>query len=330
MNTLHSKIKKVSAAIGLAMAFSFGANAATEVMIAYGNQPGEPIDQAMHYWAEQVKEKSDGEIVFRLFPSSQLGSETEVMEQAKFGANIITISSYGYLMDTVPDLGVINAPYLSQSFEKKSKLLHTEWFDGLNAQLSEKGLNIIVPDVVYGTRHLLSKGEVETPADLDGVKVRVQHSRLFVATVKAMGGVPTPMSLADVYPGLSQGVIEGVENPAVVLHGGKFHEVVKHLNLTAHTKHLSPFVAGTMFWNGLSAEEQKIILDTSRDMVDYGANLIAESELAAIEQLKAEGVTVNEVNIQSFEEAARKVVQSEFPEWTPNLYQDTQAKLAEL
>ncbi|EGU34375.1 C4-dicarboxylate TRAP transporter substrate-binding protein [Vibrio scophthalmi] len=330
MNTLHSKIKKVSAAIGLAMAFSFGANAATEVMIAYGNQPGEPIDQAMHYWAEQVKEKSDGEIVFRLFPSSQLGGETEVMEQAKFGANIITISSYGYLMDTVPDLGVINAPYLSQSFEKKSKLLHTEWFDGLNAQLSEKGLNIIVPDVVYGTRHLLSKGEVETPADLDGVKVRVQHSRLFVATVKAMGGVPTPMSLADVYPGLSQGVIEGVENPAVVLHGGKFHEVVKHLNLTAHTKHLSPFVAGTMFWNGLSAEEQKIILDTSRDMVDYGANLIAESELAAIEQLKAEGVTVNEVNIQSFEEAARKVVQSEFPEWTPNLYQDTQAKLAEL
>ncbi len=330
MNTLHSKIKTVSAAIGLAMTVSFGANAATEVMIAYGNQPGEPIDKAMHYWAEQVKEKSNGEIEFRLFPSSQLGSETEVMEQAKFGANIITISSYGYLMDTVPDLGVINAPYLSQSFEKKSKLLHTEWFQGLNNDLSDKGLTIVVPDVVYGTRHLLSKGAVKSPADLDGVKVRVQHSRLFVATVKAMGGVPTPMSLADVYPGLSQGVIEGVENPSVVLHGGKFHEVVKNLNLTAHTKHMSPFVAGTAFWNGLSAEEQKIILDTSRDMVNYGATLIAESEQDAIDQLKAEGVTVNEVDLSAFEEAARKVVQNEFPEWTPNLYQDTQAKLAEL
>lgn len=330
MNTLRSKIKAISAVVGLAMTVSFGASAATEVMIAYGNQPGEPIDKAMHYWAEQVKQKSNGEIQFRLFPSSQLGSETEVMEQAKFGANIITISSYGYLMDTVPDLGIINAPYLSQSFEKKSKLLHTEWFNGLNDELSEKGLKIVVPDVVYGTRHLLSKGAVTTPEDLSGVKVRVQHSRLFVATVKAMGGVPTPMSLADVYPGLSQGVIEGVENPAVVLHGGKFHEVVKNLNLTAHTKHMSPFVAGTMFWNGLSAEEQKIILDTSRDMVSYGATLIAESEQAAIDQLKSEGVVINDVNIEAFEDSARKVVQNEFPEWTPNLYQDTQAKLAEL
>lgn len=330
MNTLQSKLTKVSAAIGLVMTVSFGASAATEIMIAYGNQPGEPIDKAMHYWAEQVKEKSNGEIEFRLFPSSQLGSETEVMEQAKFGANIITISSYGYLMDTVPDLGIINAPYLTQSFEKKSKLLHTEWFQGLNDQLSAKGLEIVVPDVVYGTRHLLSKGEVKSPTDLNGVKVRVQHSRLFVATVKAMGGVPTPMSLADVYPGLSQGVIEGVENPAVVLHGGKFYEVAKNLNLTAHTKHMSPFVAGSNFWNSLSAEEQKIILDTSRDMVSYGATLIAESEQSAIDQLKAEGVTVNEVDISAFEESARKVVQSEFPEWTPNLYQDTQAKLAEL
>lgn len=330
MNTLQNQLKKVTSVLSMTFAFSFGANAATEIMIAYGNQPGEPIDKAMHYWAEQVKEKSNGEIEFRLFPSSQLGSETEVMEQAKFGANIITISSYGYLMDTVPDLGIINAPYLSQSFEKKSKLLHTEWFNGLSEELSDKGLTIVVPDVVYGTRHLLSKKSVTSPKDLNGVKVRVQHSRLFVATVKAMGGVPTPMSLSDVYPGLSQGVIEGVENPAVVLQGGKFYEVVKNLNLTAHTKHMSPFVAGSMFWNQLSEQERNIILETSRDMVTYGATLIAETEQKAIDALKSEGVTVNEVDIQAFEESARQVVQSEFPEWTPNLYKNVQDKLAQL
>ncbi|MGF1868416.1 C4-dicarboxylate TRAP transporter substrate-binding protein [Photobacterium indicum] len=330
MKTLRTKLKKVSTVIGLAIGVSFSANATTEVMIAYGNQPGEPIDKAMHFWAEKVSEKSKGEIQFRLFPSSQLGSETEVMEQAKFGANIITISSYGYLMDTVPDLGIINAPYISQSFDKKSKLLHTEWFEGLSSELSDKGLKIVVPDVVYGTRHLLSKKPVHTPADLDGVKVRVQHSRLFVATVKAMGGVPTPMSLADVYPGISQGVIEGVENPAVVLQGGKFYEVAKNLNLTAHTKHMSPFVAGTTFWNTLSTEEQKVILDTSREMVSYGATLIAESEQQAIDQLKEEGVTVNNVDIKAFEKSARKVVQNEFPEWSPNLYQNVQDKLAEM
>lgn len=330
MNTLQNKLKKVSVLVGLAVGVSFSANAATEIMVAYGNQPGEPIDQAMHYWANKVEQESNGDIKFELFPSSQLGNEIEVLEQAKFGANIIAISSYGYLMDTVPDLGVINAPYLTQSFEKKSKLLHTQWFSDLSKQLETKGLKIVVPDVVYGTRHLLSEMPVTKPADLKGVKVRVQNSRLFVATVKAMGGVPTPMSLADVYPALSQGVIEGVENPAVVLYGGKFFEVAKNLNLTAHTKHLSPFIAGTTFWNTLTPAQQKVIVDTSHEMVSYGSKLIEKSEQEAITKLKSEGVQVNEVDIQAFEKSARKMVQQEFPEWSPNLYKNVQDKLANM
>ncbi|MCE0492423.1 C4-dicarboxylate TRAP transporter substrate-binding protein [Vibrio salinus] len=330
MSTLHNKLTKISILLGLAVGASCSVNAATEIMIAYGNQPGEPIDQAMHYWADQVNKESNGDIKFELFPSSQLGSETEVLEQAKFGANIITISSYGYLMDTVPDLGVINAPYLTQSFEKKSKLLHTKWFKGLSKQLEDKGLKIVVPDVVYGTRDLLSEMPVKEPSDLKGVKIRVQNSRLFVATVKAMGGVPTPMSLADVYPALSQGVIEGVENPAVVLYGGKFYEVAKNLNITEHTKHMSPFVAGTTFWNTLTPKQQKIILDTSHEMVSYGAKLIEKSEQDAIAKLKAEGVKVNQVDLPAFEKSARSMVQKEFPEWSPNLYQKIQDKLANL
>lgn len=73
-------------ALALLTAAAFNANATTDVMIAYGNQPGEPIDLAIKHWAELVNEKSNGEINFKLFPSSQLGSETEVLEQAKFGA----------------------------------------------------------------------------------------------------------------------------------------------------------------------------------------------------------------------------------------------------
>jgi len=327
---MKNSMKKMITILGLGCALTGGAQAATEVMIAYGNQSGEPIDKAMHFWADKVKEKSAGEIVFRLFPSSQLGSETEVLEQAKFGANIITISSYGYLMDTIPDFGVINAPYLTQSFDKKSQLVHTKWFDGLSSQLTEKGLQIVVPDVVYGTRHLLSKDKVTTPSDLAGVKIRVQHSRVAISTVKGMGAVPTPMSLSDVYPGIAQGVISGVENPPAVLFGGKFYEVAKNLNLTSHSKHMSPFVAGTSFWNKLSAEDKAIIISTSREMVKYGAELVEASDKDVIELLKKEGVTVNEVDIAAFEKAAQIQVPKDFAEWTPNLYLDTQAKIAQM
>ncbi|XAW87374.1 TRAP transporter substrate-binding protein DctP [Vibrio sp. CDRSL-10 TSBA] len=138
------------------------------------------------------------------------------------------------------------------------------------------------------------------------------------------------MSLSDVYPGLSQGVIEGVENPAVVLFGGKFYEVAKNLNLTAHTKHMSPFVAGKMFWDTLSDDEKSVLTNTSRKMVDYGATLIQDSEAKAIDDLKAQGVTVNEVDVKAFEKSARSVVQQEFPEWSPNLYQSIQDKLQQL
>ncbi|MGV6988041.1 C4-dicarboxylate TRAP transporter substrate-binding protein [Testudinibacter sp. P80/BLE/0925] len=323
------KLKTISLLGLIGLSVSFTVQSATEIMVAYGNQPGEPIDKAMHYWADQVKEKSNGDIVFKLFPSSQLGSETEVMEQAKFGANIITISDYGALMDIVPDLGIINAPYLSQSFEKKSKLLHSEWFNNLSAQLDQKGVHIVVPDVIYGTRHLLTKRAVTKPEDLRGMKVRVQHSRLFVATIRAMGGVPTPMSLADVYPGLSEGIIDGLENPTVVLFGGKFYEVAKNLNLTAHTKHMSPFVAGNAFWQRLTPEQQNIIKETGVDMVKYGAALIEQNETEALNNLKDAGVTVNEVDLEEFESAVKEQIQKDFPEWTPNLYADTQKLLAE-
>lgn len=306
---------------------SVNAFSATEIMIAYGNQPGEPIDKAMHFWADKVKEKSNGDIIFKLFPSSQLGGQTEVLEQARFGANIITISDYGELMDIVPDLGIVNAPYLSQSFEKKSKLLHSDWFKGLSKQLDKQNIHIVIPDVIYGTRHLLTKKPVTKPEDLKGMKVRVQHSRVYLETIKAMGGVPTPMSLSDVYPGLSEGIIDGLENPTVVLYGGKFYEVAKNLNLTAHTTNMSPFIAGTAFWDTLTPEQQKIIVDSGNEMVVFGANQVQAAEKEAIENLRKAGVKINQVDIKAFSDTVRSKIQEAFPEWTPNLYKNIQAQL---
>ncbi|MDA3978129.1 TRAP transporter substrate-binding protein DctP [Gallibacterium sp. AGMB14963] len=186
---------------------------------------------------------------------------------------------------------------------------------------------MVIPDVIYGTRHLLTKKPITKPEDLKGVKVRVQHSRVYLQTIKAMGGVPTPMSLADVYPGLSEGIIDGLENPTVVLYGGKFYEVAKNLNLTAHTTNMSPFVTGTAFWNTLTPEQQKIIVDTGNEMVAYGASLIFDAEKDALEKLKKAGVQVNEVDIEAFKNSVRELIQNGFPEWSPNLYKNIQSQL---
>ena len=107
------QINKLSLAITLATITSVGvvsaANASTTIRVAYGNQPGEPVDVAVKQWAEWVSEASDGELELIAFPASQLGSETEVMEQARFGSAIISITAYSNFLDSVPDLAVLAA-----------------------------------------------------------------------------------------------------------------------------------------------------------------------------------------------------------------------------
>ncbi|WP_445619898.1 C4-dicarboxylate TRAP transporter substrate-binding protein [Kushneria sp. Sum13] len=295
--------------------------AATEIKVAYGNQPGEPVDVAVKKWAEWVKEESNGDLVLQPFPASQLGSETEVMEQARFGSALIGINAYSNFMDAVPDLSVLDAPYLSETFEDKLKVFDSPWFAEQNQKLNAQGYRIVVPNVVYGERQLLSKNAVQTPDDLKGVKVRVQNSPMYVAAIRAMGGIPTPMSLGDVYPALAQGMVSGVENPPSVLFGGKFYEVVKQLNLTRHMQTVTPFVTGEAFWQQLDDEQRRILTETGQRFADYASELVMAQNDKDIERLKAAGVQVNEIDIAPFQARARKEIPEAFPQWSPGLYE---------
>ncbi|WP_404342306.1 C4-dicarboxylate TRAP transporter substrate-binding protein [Vreelandella venusta] len=318
------QINKLSLAITLATITSVGvvsaANASTTIRVAYGNQPGEPVDVAVKQWAEWVSEASDGELELIAFPASQLGSETEVMEQARFGSAIISITAYSNFLDSVPDLAVLDAPYLSEDFESKLRVFDSEWFAGQLAEVESSGYHIVIPNTIYGVRHLLSREPVSSPDDLDGVRVRVQNSQMYVEAIRAMGATPTPMSLGDVYPALAQGMVDGVENPAAVLYGGKFYEVVKHLNLTAHMHTVAPFVTGKAFWDQLSEEHQQVLTDTGQQMAEYLGELVAEDSEQALERLRSEGVEIHEVDTAPFRERAAEQIPTAFPQWSDGLY----------
>lgn len=92
---------------------------------------------------------------------------------------------------------------------------------------------------------------------------------------------------------------------------------------------MSPFVAGKGFWDQLTSEQQKAIIDTSREMVIYGAGLIENAEKEALENLKKAGVNINEVDLTAFENSVRDVISTGFPEWSPNLYKNVQEKLSQ-
>ncbi|WP_144982101.1 C4-dicarboxylate TRAP transporter substrate-binding protein [Halomonas sp. C22] len=311
----------ITAASVIGMGLTSTVQAETIIRVAYGNQPGEPVDVAVNQWAEWVNEASNGELDLRPFPASQLGSETEVMEQARFGSAIISITAYSNFLDSVPDLAVLDAPYLGEDFESKLKVFDSEWFADQLEQVQSSGYHIVIPNTIYGVRHLLSRNPVSHPDDLAGVRIRVQNSQMYVEAIRAMGATPTPMSLGDVYPALAQGMVDGVENPAAVLHGGKFHEVVKHLNLTAHMHTVAPFVTGLTFWEQLSEEHQQILTETGQQMAEYLGELVAAESEEALERLRSEGVEVHEVDTQPFRERASEQIPAAFPQWSDGLYE---------
>ncbi len=324
-------MKKITLLIAIiSLAISIGALAKpaiaadeVEIMVSYPNQPGEPIDLAMKYWAKILKEKSNGKMTMKTFPSGQLGGQEDVRAQAQMGAPIITATSYGSLADLVPDLGVINAPYVGISIDQKLKFINSPEIKKLIGKLDEKGVHNILPDMYYGTRQLMTDKKVSSPEEMNGVKIRVQNTKIAGYWAKAVGAVPTPMPLSEAYTAITQGIVEGIENPPGTLYGGKFYEPLKYLILTKHTIFIHPWVIGTAFYNTLTPEQQELLNETARETSAYATKLIKGTEQDYINKIAAEGVEIVEVDLAPYQQNARKVMKGNFPEWSDNLYENT-------
>lgn len=298
----------------------------TTIKVAYENNPGEPVDQVMHHWKEDLENRSGGEIVLELYPSSQLGSKKDVTEQAMMGLNVITITDVGFLADYDPDLGVLFGPYLADDPSKLFKIYDGDWFKQKSEALKAKGIHVVMRNYLYGVRQLITRKPVRNPDDLKGLKIRVPNNNMQIKIFEAMGATPTPMPLGETFPALAQGVIDGVENPISVLYGQKFHEEAKNLSMIGYLTNTAMFVGGEAFFSTLTEEKVKLIEATAYDAGLYSQKLTTDLDNQMIAKMKEAGVEVIDVDNTPFKELTKKVY-SEFPEWSSGLYDQIQAEL---
>ncbi|QQK78893.1 TRAP transporter substrate-binding protein DctP [Salicibibacter cibi] len=299
-----------------------------EISIAHGNQPGEPTTEVAEKWAELAEEESDGRLEVTVYPSSQLGDEGDVVEQAIAGNNVIIMTGYDYLMDYVQDLGILTAPYLTEDFEELIYLTTTDWFDGLHDDLKEQGLEIVATNNVYGERHLMTNDEVLTPDDLNGMVIRTPDNNMAIQSFEAMGASPTALPLDELYTSLQQGVVDGAENPLPVLEGTNAHEVTNHLALTGHQKFITPWVAGTTFMETLPEDLITILQETGDEAMEDSEQLVEEAEEEILQTFEEEGITINEVDQEPFEEEAMNLYDIT-DQWSEDLYDHVQQLLEE-
>jgi len=280
------------------------AMAEVTIMIGYENNPGEPIDLACQKWQQLVQEKSNGEMVVELYPSSQLGTKDNLIDQAMAGDCVVTLANGAFFQDRgVKDFGVVFAPYLFADWAQVDKLAASDWFAGKKQELSDIGLTILT-GWHYGVRDTLTTKPITTVADIKGLKIRVPNNTIQVKGTAAIGATPTPMSLGDVYTALQQGTIDGLENPLPVILNGAFQEVAKYLILDHHIFDYTCWVMGTGFYDTLTPEQQQILIEAGNEAGVYNNEILDETTAAALEQLKADGVTVTDFDRDSFVQAA--------------------------
>lgn len=298
------------------------------IVIRLGHQsnPGEPFYEGCEKWKQLVEEKSKGAVKVELYPSNQLGSKEDLLDQMVAGEPICTLADGAYFYDRgIKDLGITFGPYLFDSMDEAYKLYNSEWFNGQAKLLSEKAqMQILASNWRFGVRHTLTTKPLNSIEDFKGLKIRVPTNVIQLKGQEVLGAKPTPMPLGEVYTALQQGTIDGVENPVALLYYGKFHEVAKYLLLDAHVYNMTTIVVGTKFYNSLSPDIQKLLVETCKEAGAYQNELSEKADAEILQKLKDEGVTV----IEPSPEYKQNLVDTskdfyslpEFKDWSPNLY----------
>ena len=290
-----------------------------ELKISHVLPTNEPIHEVLVEMAGAIKARSQGSFDVQVYPNSQLGNNKDNLEQAKRGANIVVIADPGYMADYVPDYSIMNGPFLYKDYKGIQKLAASSWHQEMMKQSSEKGIKVLAMDWYFGSRHIISGKVIKTPADVKGLKIRVPPNKVWIETIKAIGGSPTVLQWSEVYSGLTTGVVDGAEAPLSTIFGSKLQEAKKNIALTGHFKAIVGLEMSQKFFDGLSEEHKAILTEEVKKHGLKATEKVAGSEADWQKKLEAAGVKFNEVDLAAFQKACESFY-TQFPEWSPGLY----------
>lgn len=255
--------------------------------------------------AELAREKSNGLLIIEVYENARLGTMKERGEGMRMGSVDMGTSSVGFLASYEPLLGIFDLPYVYRDKAHELRVFDSEIGREIDKKLQAQGLRVICY-FDAGIRHITNNRKpIRTPADLQGLRIRVPQTEASIEGFKALGALPTPLAFGEVYLALKQNVVEGQENPlSLVLHN-RFYEVQKYLSLTGHQAFIQVLTISEKRWQQLTPQHQVILLESAREAEKYQRQLEATAENAVLQELKAKGIQVNSVeNVDLFAELA--------------------------
>ena len=289
----------------LSTSVSFGA---VTLKLGHIAEPENPYGQGADHFSNLVKERTKGEVIIQVYPSSQLGNQRDLVEGLTFGTVDMTLTGTAVLGNFIPEVAVFDLPFIFRDIPHAYKALDTV---GMDLCKKGEGRGMITLAIwENGVRHMTNnKRPIKTPEDMKGLKMRVMEQPVYIEMMKALGASPTPMAMSEHYTALQKGVIDGQENPLAHIATKRFYEVQKYISLTGHTYASEPLLISTISWKKLTPEQQQIVRQAALDTRDWQRELCRNLEGTFLKTIKDSGKSeVNDdVDKAAFANATKSV-----------------------
>lgn len=294
----------------LGLAFSGGAEAADSYRLKLGHTgaPSHHYQTICTLFAKKVAERTGGKVQIDVFPADQLGKQLESVEGVMVGTHDMVLASDTVLSNWVPNMGILNLPFLFNDLSDVRKVLDGPIGARLAKELEPHGA-VVIGWWENGMRHVTNnKRPIKTPDDLKGMKIRVPEGEVFVETFKALGAGPTVVSFGELYSALQLGTVDGQENPPAHILTQKFYEVQKYASRTGHIHMSSPLIMNKALLDGMPQEYRAAILETARELGPVHTKMVEELEAEQWKEVKAHGMEVIDVDKKPFREKVKPVI----------------------
>ena len=306
---------KMSLAAGGAAALGMGVSApalgqATKT-IRFGHML--PADQIHHkaivVFADEIAKQSGNRIKVEIFPSSQLGTISEMLQSVQAGSLTMSMAVPAWYSSFMKPVDAFTLPYLVANADKLRKALDGD----IGAQIGKMGEGAgfkVLGFFLLGSRHIVNKTRpINKPEDCKGLKLRVINNPVYLQTFRLLGANPVAMDPSELYLATQQGVVDGFEYPLPDLIAQKMYEVIKFVSLDAHTTDFFIISTSKKTWDAMPPDEQKMVQAAWKTACDWQWKEQPAEIEKALARLKTL-VAVNEItpdNKKLFVEVTRPV-----------------------
>lgn len=289
-----------------------------------------PLSHPMNIRAKEasdaIKQETQGAVDLQIFPSGQMGSDTDMLSQVRAGAIDFMTLGGDVLSTLVPVASICSVGFVFKDYAQVWAAMDGDLGAHIREAIGKAGLVAMEKSWDNGFRQITTSGKpVNSPADLKGMKIRVPVSPLWTSLFKALDAAPTGINFSEVYSALQTKVVEGQENPLALIDAVRLYEVQKYCSLTGHIWSNFWFLANGRGWNKLPKDIQTVM---AKHLNAAGVN--ERGDLAALNtkleaQLSAKGLVFNKVDTAPFRVALQKA--GFYAEWKKKYGKDDWALL---